>query len=80
MHADTEQHSLDYGQTDHIASSTEYQHLHMRLNFIRFDTSTNQRHQHLQHQQRSNARSCNNNNKPFNALSNELNRMYLRSI
>ena len=79
MHADTEQHSLDYGQTDHIASSTEYQHPHMRLNFIRFDTSTKQRHQHPQHQQRSNARPCNNYNKPFNALSNELNRMCLRS-
>ena len=26
MHADTMQHSLDYGQTDHIASSTDYQH------------------------------------------------------
>ena len=78
MHADTEQHSLDYGQTADIASSTEYQHLHMRLNFFRFDTSTNQHHQNLQHQQRSNARSFNNNNKPFNALSNELNRMYLR--
>ena len=72
MHADTEQHSLDYGQTDHIASSTDTEY------FIRFDTSTKQRHQHPQHQQRSNARSFNNNNKPFNALSNELSRMYLR--
>ena len=33
MHADTKQHSLEYGQTDHIASSTDYQHPNKRLNF-----------------------------------------------
>ena len=33
MHDDTKQHSLDYGQTDQIASSTNYQHPNRSLNF-----------------------------------------------
>ena len=33
MHAVTKQHSLDYGQTDRIASSTDYQHRNRSLNF-----------------------------------------------
>ena len=32
-HDDTKQHSLDHGQTDHITSCTDYQHLSRRVNF-----------------------------------------------